>query len=209
MKLNFRIAIISLGALLAASSQATIVWDFSTVYAGQPVFSTPGPWAELDISNGANAGDVNFAIKNLMPFGSGNFLGELLLNTVGNPAGITLSNGVHASLGSASENGTPDAGSRFDVDIKFPTGGGHLIPTNTPNVPVATWTLHQTGLTENSFLAFSTPSGQNPPAEALLHLQGLANIGSTKAVPTTAPEPASLAALGLGAIALLRKKRTR
>lgn len=190
---------------IAGSAHATIVWRFSDVYPGQAVFSAPGPWATLTITNGVNSGDVDFSITNNMPFGSGNFLGDLLLNTLVDPVGMTMTNPVHVDSFTSGENFQTDAGTMFDAEIAFPGGGGHLIPTATPWIPVATWTLHQAGLTENSFNAYSTPHDGNKPALALLHLQGLANIDSTKAVPSV-PEPATLVLIGLGVSGLLRRR---
>jgi hypothetical protein len=60
-----------------------------------------------------------------------------------------------------------------------------------------------TGLTEDSF----TPlSGGDIPRQAMIHLISIPpNEDSAKV--TTVPEPATFAALGLGALALLRRRK--
>lgn len=182
---------------VAAAANATVIWNYSTIYTGgTPTGGTP--WARLTISNGAGSGDVDFLMENLMPLNSGEFLGELQFNTVTTPSGVTASNLVNASF---SHNGVTGPGGTFDLDVKFPTGNNHLIPPGT-----SSWTLHGTGLNEDSFNDVSSKG-----VESLLHLQGLPEEcgGSTWAMKgsSAVPEPASMAALLIGGVGLLKRRK--
>lgn len=205
--LKIRIGLMVLLASGAAAAQATILWSFDTIYFGQAIPSEAAPWGTLSISNGLNAGDVDFVFTNTMPYAGGlngvNFCGDLFLNTLGNPANITISNMVKVDGFQVGEDAVgPNFGSsQYDVGIIFPDDGHHLIPGQ-----VASWTLHDVGLTENSFLAYTSPGNGKPQAMALLHMQGI-SVDSSFATPSIVPEPTGLLAIGLGVAALLRRRR--
>ena len=207
MKSTFRLAVFAALAASAVAANATVTIYFSTLYTGV----TPNgaiPWATLTITDGANAGDVDFSLTT--DLASPQFLSQLMLNTVANPSGMTMSASSGTFSFAASEDGFSDAGQQFDVKIGFPTAnnGTRIDDTNS-----ATWTLSQNGLTENSFSALSTPSHDDDEdgIEALLHVQGIPDgdegTSSGKITPGPVPEPASLATLGLGALALLRRRK--
>lgn len=192
------LAFAALGATVAAA-QATIIWNFSSVYTG----ADPGvsaPWFTLTIANGANAGDVNFTLANDLPTsgaGSTEFPSQLDLFSSINPKNISLNAGSQGVSGISDKATGPDH--NLNLEVNFPLGTGALHPPEG-----ASWTLHSNGLTENSF------EGQNPAA--LLHIQGIPGgaegTTSTWAQPAAVPEPASIAALAIGALAMLRKRRS-
>lgn len=195
-----RIAII-LGTIAgAAGAQATITWNFNSIYTGGTV-PVPGPWYTVTITN-AGANTVNFVLTNDLPtsgpyasVASSIFPGELDLFSSIDPKSLTLSNVSAVGLTMNKLSG-PDHNLSFEID--YPNGTGHLLP------PLgASWTLSGAGLNENSFL------GQIPPA--ILHIQGLPsqNGGSTWAKPGAVPEPASMAALAIGAVTLLARRRRK
>jgi hypothetical protein len=68
-----------------------------------------------------------------------------------------------------------------------------------------TLTATATGLTEDHFNHFSA----GDPRQAMIHIISIPGTGDSAKVTTPVPEPASFAALGLGALALLRKRRKK
>ena len=225
-------------------SQATVVFNFSSVYAGDTP-SGSHPWASLTITDGANAGDVNFSLTNLMSHGSGQFLSYLELNLNANPSGTTMPTSNWVYGWGKGENYKTDEGQKFDYKIAFPSNDGDLLKGG----DTATWTFHKTGITEESFVALSTPAGEDHHAGvyALLRVGGVGghdggggdafggtpssdghhgcdggggdggddhhdDHGWSKLNPTVdrdvVPEPASMATLAIGALALLRKRRS-
>ncbi len=179
----------------ALAAHATLTWNFTSIYTG----GNPGvaaPWFTLTIANGANSGDVNFTLTNDLPtsgIGASEFPSVLDLYSSIDPKNISLLAGSSVVSGIGKATG-PDHD--MNLEVSFPNGKDHLIPPTG-----ASWTLHGTGLNEGSFV------GKDP--SAVLHIQGLpdANGGSTWAKPGAVPEPASLAALAIGAVALLRKRK--
>lgn len=73
-------------ALCATANAQTVSWSFDTVISG----STPSgsaPWATLNL-NTTGPDTVVGTLTNSSPSGSGQFITELLLNTVGAPGAL-------------------------------------------------------------------------------------------------------------------------
>ena len=176
------------GVFLAfpAFASADFSWDFSTVVSGD----TPGgsaPWATLDgVTNGS---DVDFTLTfndNGAP--ADEFLKQLDLAYTGGFSGSTL---VTSDPGITGTTFGPltDAGGHFDVKIDFST------PNNSDRVnpgEVVTFTI--------------TNADADLFTNGLLHINNTPGPeGSGKVGPV--PEPASMAALAMGAAGLLARKR--
>ena len=97
-----------------------------------------------------------------------------------------------------SENGKNDSGARFDLRIDFDTAMNNRFLAGDSVAMTATGT----GLTENSFNAFSG----DIPYLVMIHLISIPPDGDSGKV-VAVPEPASFIALGLGAAALLRRRK--
>lgn len=204
MKRNSKFTLL-LGALMAmfvaTPAQATVTFYFDTLTdppAGIP--SGTAPWATLTIDN-SGANTVTMSLTHVGDADPGQFFATLLLNIAGYAGeAITVTgtgpNGAVVegySFGSNSQN--PGG---YDLKINF-----DIAPPSdrfSPGMTVS-WTVSMAGLDENDFVDFSANSGRL----AQLHIQGLANGGSQWVTPV--PEPASMAALGIGALALLRRRR--
>lgn len=192
--MNFRKAafLAGAGALLAipAFASADFSWDFGTVVSGD----TPGgtaPWANL--TGTASGNDTNFVLtfngNNGAP--ADEFLKQLdLAYTGGFGSNSTLTTGS-SSITGATFGSLTDAGGKFDVKIDFST------PNNSDRVnpgEVVDFTI-----TNSNVDNFTT---------GLLHINNTpGNEGSGKVAPGAVPEPASMAALGMGALGLLGRRR--
>ena len=188
-------------SVFAASSQAILVFNFDTVVTGD----TPGgasPWATLTISD-AGANTVNFTLTHNATSSSGQFITALWLNMdpfPGNPQ--IVENSPTILSGQFKQDAFNNAGLDFDGEILFETSntsGDRLEPAES-----VSWQITGTGLNESAFNSFS---GGNQQVLAMIHVQGIdpGNEGSGKVAAV--PEPASLAAIMMGAAVLLRRRR--
>ncbi len=191
--MNFRKAAFLAGAgallLMPAFASADFSWNFNTVVSGD----TPGgtaPWANL---TGTQSGsDVNFVLtfNNLGSPSSTEFLKQLDLAYTGGFSGSTLTTGSSSITGTTFGSLT-DAGGHYDVKIDFST------PNNSNRVnpgEVVDFTI--TGANADNFTT------------GLLHINNTpGQSGSGKVAPGAVPEPASMAALGMGALGLLGRRR--
>lgn len=184
-------------ALLAipAFASADFSWDFNTVISG----GTPGgptPWANL---TGTQSGsDVNFLLTFNDFVGAGEateFIKELDLlygGTFDGTQGFSYSDSsiVGTSIGSFT-----DAGLSFNLSMDFETsnagGGANRVK------PGDTVVFTITNVSADDFTT------------GMLHINGLADGGSSKVGPGPVPEPASMAALGMGALGLLARRRRK
>lgn len=190
----------SLGLLtgLAAASQA-LTFDFGFVVTGSGN-ATPQPALRATITqNGLNS--VNISIKNLAISGN-QTVKTLYLNM--DPFQLATVSNVGPSIDgiSLASNGFNDAGYSFDVKVEFNTsGGGRLAPQATTSFDLA-----GTGLLESHFNALTPSTNGNPPQLlAMAHIISTPNGESVKL--GAVPEPATMAGLAVGALALVRRRR--
>ncbi|MEX2244964.1 MAG: PEP-CTERM sorting domain-containing protein [Fimbriimonadaceae bacterium] len=189
------------GAMFGSSTaQAAIVFEFEVIVAGAP---QGGPtYARLTITNAA-LDTVTLLLENTatMPDADGQSIHRLHLNVDPFVSDFDLTSADPKFEDfNLTEDGQNDSGSMFDLQINF-----DIAPPVDRFLPggSALMTATGTGLTEDSF----TPmSAGDIPRQAMIHLISIPpNEDSAKV--TTVPEPATFAALGLGALALLRRRK--
>jgi len=111
-------------------------------------------------------------------------------------------------------NAEHDAGLNFDLRQQFQvSGSGGGVNRLKPGESIS-FTLTGSGLNASDFDSTDVPTGGNrDDIVAMIHLQGIPGGGSVKLGSTetfgSAPEPASMGALSLGVLALLRKLKKK
>jgi hypothetical protein len=189
-----------------SSAHATLTWDFTDVVTGdQPQGSS---WATLTIEN-TGVDQVGFTLSHNNTSQAPQFITELWMNMSDIPANLAASYSAPITSISWGQNGTNNAGHRWDLNVDLATNNGNRLDVGDS----VSWTMTGTGLDEQDFNTFSSPQGQNTPLLGMIHLQGIPGGGSVKlsAVDITSnqpvPEPATLAVLGLGALGLWRRRK--
>jgi hypothetical protein len=196
-------------APMAAMQASALTFDFSVVLTGDtPVGDDP--WARVTIDDiGANT--VRVTLENLTDPEDGQFLTALYLN-IDPFVDVTASNFVDGgkfnpdSTVFDDEDAFGSANYTFDLFADFDTtnsGGGEQRINGGEFV---SFDLTGTGLSSASFLALSSKDGA-PDTYGMIHIQGIPGEGEGSSKIGTVPEPASMAVLGLGAAALLRRRR--
>lgn len=164
--------------------------------------------ATLTVSD-LGGGDVLFTLDHNATSESPQFISGIWLNM--DPY-VLVTRSQEDPLGSfvgdleLSEDGLTNAGLQFDLYQQFETSNGdgfRLEPGDS-----VTWVLSGSGLTAANFFSYATPVGENlENVIAMIHLQGINGEGSAKMAAV--PEPATMAVVGLGLAALLRRRKLR
>ena len=193
-------ALVGFGAIYSATSaSAAITFEFNTVLEGNP---EGGPlFARLTFVN-AGVDTVTMTLENtaILPAADGQAIKDLLLNLDPFVSG-TITSGSSKFVGyEFKEDGFNDVSAHFDLMINFDTmSGNRLLPGDT-----VVMTATGLGLTEDSFNTLSNSGGDE--YLGMIQLIGIPPDGDSAKVAAV-PEPASCIALGLGALALLRRRR--
>lgn len=204
MKILQRFTIIASAIIAMAIPAAAITWDYGHVHVSSPASPAgAAPWATLVfVQNGVDT--VDFTLTHNASSAAGQFLANIYLNIVPFIGGITLTSldetqatitSMATGLNAFSHDGAWD----FDMFLQFQVSGGagRLAPGES-----VSWRAMGSGLTEAHFDAWS-----NGPhaSQSLIHIQGIPGGESAHLEPV--PEPATMALLGLGAAALLRRRK--
>ena len=196
MKRTYRLGFAMAFLSSAIAAHATLVYDFSFVLAGTDPTATP-PWARLTIANdGANT--VKLTLDNLLPQGFG-FFDKLYLNV--NPPTTVSVVGTPPTVSGLAFNKTV-ASEFFDLEILLDKN--HAIGPGQSGF----FDLTGLGLTENSFKDVADVHGQGKPKDvaAVFHIEQKKSA-DIYAHGAPVPEPASMAALAIGAIAMLKRRK--
>jgi len=200
--------LLTIGLLAGAltSAHASITWHFVNVVSGDPPDGSD--WATLTITD-TGTDQVELTLKHNDTSVSPQFISELWLNLTDIPGDLSATFSSPISDISWGDDAFTNTGNQWDVDVELFTSEGNRLEAGDS----VTWTMTGTGLDEQDFNTLSTPEGENIAALGMIHLQAIGGEGSAKITVDeffpSVPEPASLAALGVGAIALLHSRRRR
>ncbi len=160
-----------------------------------------GPtFARLTFVN-AGVNTVTMTLENtaLLPAADGQAISRLLLNVDPFVTGTISSISSKLKSWEFKEDGFTDTGATFDLRINFDNNVNNRILPGDSIVMTATGA----GLTENSFDALSVGNAQY---QGMVHLISIPPDGDSAKV---VPEPASIVALSLGALALIRRRKLK
>lgn len=206
MKLARKLALLAGVATFAIPMMASadMTFEFTTVVSGDTP-SGDAPWATL-LCQDTGVDEVTFTLTHSATSTAGQFLTELMLNYDGTiPGNFDIASTNPSVTGAGfGEDAYNDAGSAYDIQLLFETsnsGGLRVEPGDS-----VVFTITGTGVDCLDFNVLSTPNGDGVGQLALLHVQGtFGQEGSSKIAPV--PEPASMAALAIGALGMLARRR--
>lgn len=193
------------GMAIAATHAHALVFNLNVVYTG----ATPGgsgPWAKITITDVAT-NKVNVRVDHLLTdVTEDRFISNVYLNLDPFVAGPpVISNEVNSNKRNGavafSLNGIAGAaGNNFDVRVPFQTSGSGGGVNRLKQGEFWSADLTATGLAAAKFNAVSDNG-----LFAGAHIQALTNSPGSGHITT--PEPGTWAAVGLGALAICRRKR--
>lgn len=196
---NYSVSVlVGVSAIFGVTSVgAAITFEFDTVISGIP---QGGPVFATLLIEDSGVDTVSLTLSHTADPGpaGGQAIKTLLLNVDPYVSGTVTSGSTKFTGFDFSENGKTDSGAMFDLKIEFDTAVSNRFYAGNSVVMTATGT----GLTENSFNAFS----EDVRYLAMIHFISIPPDGdSGKVVPV--PEPASIIAVSLGLAALARRRR--
>jgi hypothetical protein len=209
-----KLALLVIGSALIGSASASVTLNLGTNINGSVAGAGSPSWLTAQFET-LSTGTVQLTMTNNMTTASGGFVTSWLFNSNKAITGFSHLtspvNGPVATGASYASNGNSGAndikGGLYDVLFTF---------TNSNNAnrfsgqKSTIYTLTGTGLTENDFLSTSIAGGSNNPGSGYYTAAKIQGYGLSAGVGTkveAVPEPASLTALALGGIAVLRRRK--
>lgn len=206
----FRLGTLGVTTALSATAMATVVFNLDTTIEGfTPTGDPPFLVAAFET---ISVGTVQVTLTNTMPVT--NFVDNWVFNIEPfMPVSFTHVSGVQALAATSGSNFT-NGGSNvkaglFDVEFHFPTANSD--PNHFHGGATSVYLILGTGLTEGHFASLSVDDLGSPPSRggwlSAAHVQGFGQglSGSIGVVP----EPMSLAVLGLGLAAMVRRRKSQ
>ncbi len=206
MNIRFHVYCAFAFVALACSARA-VSFNFTTIHSGDTP-AGPSPYATLDVTqNGANNVKFTLYAGNL---GASEFISFFKYNVTGSATAPAITPTILIGVGGTptfgfSSSPANDAGLGFDAEVQFETSNSGGGVNRFKDEEVFVFNLARTGLLVS---AIEVPM--------MIHIQGLANNGSSKVIGTlqSTPSPGvpdsgdSVALLGIAlvATAFLRRK---
>ncbi len=200
---------------LSAKSEAALVFKFDNVIYGDTP-SGSSPWAMLTIDDYA-PNKVSFTLSHTGSGSPKQYISSLLLNSELLPKKMKMieSSPIITGFNYGSNSYSAPFGNRFDIKVSFGTSSKHNGYYQLNPGESVSWIFEGKNLTADHFLSTTKSGWYN-----MIYVEGIPEdcyYGFSKVTgdycqpPTEqpVPEPASLAALGFGAAALLRRRRAK
>jgi hypothetical protein len=193
---------------IPAAASADMTFTFDTLVTGDAP-SGDAPWATL-LCEDTDTDEVTFTLTfNANAENDDEFVSSLYLNFDGTLPGDLLFSSSDTDavvdLFTASQDGVNAAGGHsFDIGIDFNTSNDNGGADRLVAGEAYTFVLTGTSLSCESFESFSNVN-EGDGVLAMLHIQGI--DGELSGHVAAVPEPASMAALALGALGVLARRR--
>ena len=211
MRLGKLCAVAVVCALAGSARAAIVTYDLDIEYSGATPPAGTGPWLRATFDDGGGSGSVTMTLTSLNLV-SQEFVRFWHFNLDPSLNATNLAFSAPLKVGSFADpvinrgtNAFQAAGDGlYDIQVMFDNappsdrfGAGESVSYTITGIP---------SLTASSFHFLSAPAGGNGPYFTAAHVQGIAPNGNNSGWITQSPEPASIGALAVGALALMRRR---
>jgi hypothetical protein len=189
------VGVLAFGA--SASAKAEVVFNFNQVITGAtPIGETP--WATLRLVDTA-PDQVRLTLTNHLPRDTDQFFGRVFLNL--NNAEMLAAQNVDPKITGVNFGNRTNAGNQWNHEVTFNVSGAGGGQNRVKGGDSVSWTIAGAGISAANLL--------RPNANGwigMVHVQGIGTKDDSGKIGAV-PEPATMAALGLGLAAFARRRK--
>jgi len=200
--------LVAILAISGAAQAALLSLHMGTIYSGTGLPTNPPPWLNATFNDGGSSGSVVLTISAAGLTADERVKGVYFnLDPSINPTNLVFSAPTKSgtfddpAISKGANAYKADGDGYYDILIEFTEDGAPLAFNGGESV---SYTITLASLTANSFDFLSAPGGGAGQYNTAAHIQSLGTSGDSAWITT--PEPATMCLLGLGALALRRKK---